>query len=262
MEGVGGSGTGSRGGVYLGGALRFPPVAWRVLPPSVVACGAVLGLLRPSGVRSAPEQCLGRSWAIRNAPVCFGCLLRCCAGNARMQCLAHAWARVPGLWAPPSGPSPTAAGQARSPCSSKSSGAAGSEGAARALFWPEFLGSIREDAPCDAGDGWLGRRAGGGGQRLRLLSCGSGRLRPVAACLSLEEGSGALPPWPMRTPALQRPASALRWKMGVRVSAPRSLCVLVISTFDDLCSLERCTAVLQVQRGKVPDVQIKGPALC
>lgn len=126
-----------------------------------------------------------------------------------------------------------------------------------ALFWPEFLRSIREDAPCDAGNGLLGQRAGGGGQRLRLLSYGSGRLRPVAACLSLKEGSGALPPWPVRTPTLQRPASALQWKMGMRVSTRWSLCILVISTFDDLCSLEPCITVLQVQRGKVPDVQLR-----
>lgn len=83
----------------------------------------------------------------------------------------------------------------------------------------------------------------------------------MAACLSLEEGSGALLPWPVRTPVLQRPASALQWKMGVPVSTRWRLCVLVISTFDDLCSLELCAAVLQVQRGKVLDIQIKGPAL-
>ena len=69
---------------------------------------------------------------------------------------------------------------------------------------------------------------------LRLLSCGSGRLRPVAARLSPEEGSGALPPWSVRTPILQRPASALQWKMGVRVSTRWCLCVLVISVLDDL----------------------------
>ena len=164
----------------------------------------------------------------------------------------------------PLGLSPIADGQAHSPHSSKFSGAAGSWAwggvfghMSHALFWPEFLRSIREDAPCDAGNGLLGRRAGGGGQRLRLLSCGSGRLRPVAARLSLEEGSGALPPWPVRTPTLQLPASALQWKMGARVSTRWSLCVLVSSTIDDLCSLELCAAVLQVQRGKVPDVQIK-----
>lgn len=71
----------------------------------------------------------------------------------------------------------------------------------------------------------------------------------MAAHLSLEEGSGALPPWPVRIPFLQRPASALQWKVGVRVSARWSLCVLVISTFDDLGSLELCAAVLQVQGG-------------
>ena len=56
----------------------------------------------------------------------------------------------------------------------------------------------------------------------------------MAARLSPEEGSGALPPWSVRTPILQRPASALQWKMGVRVSTRWCLCVLVISVFDDL----------------------------
>lgn len=85
----------------LGGAP--PPVAWRVLSSSVAACGVVLGLLQPSSVLSAPEQCLGHSWTVRNAPLCLGCLIHCCAGNVCMQFLAHAWAWVPGLWAPPPG---------------------------------------------------------------------------------------------------------------------------------------------------------------
>lgn len=87
----------------LGGPLRFPPVAWRVLSSSVAACGVVLGLLQPSSVLSPPEQCLGHSWTMRNAPLCLGYVIHCCAGNACMQFLAHAWARVPGLWAPPPG---------------------------------------------------------------------------------------------------------------------------------------------------------------
>ena len=85
------------------GPLRFPPVAWRVRSFSVVTCGVALGLLQPFSVLSAPEQCLGHGWMIRNAPLCFGYLIHCCAGNVYMQCLVHAWAWVPGLWAPPPG---------------------------------------------------------------------------------------------------------------------------------------------------------------
>ena len=266
MEGAGAPAR-APGVVCTGEALRFPPGAWRLRSSSLVTCGVVLGLLQPFSVLSAPQQCLGHGWMTRNAPLCFGCLIHCCAGNACVQCLLHAWARVPGLWTPP----PGAASHCRWPgplplfqqvlwgCQER--GGAGGGGVfvhvSHALFWPEFLQSIREDAPCDAGNGLLGQRAGGGGQRLRLLSYGSGRLRPVAARLSLKEGSGTLPPWPVRTPTMQRPASALQWKMGVRVSTRWSLCILVISTFDDLCSLEPCITVLQVQRGKVPDVQIR-----
>lgn len=147
MEGVGGSGMGSRGGVHLGGALRFPPVAWRLLPPSVVACGAVLGLLRPSSVLSALEQCLGRSWAIRNAPLCFGCPLRCCAGNACMQSLAHAWAWVPGLWAPPLGRLPQQPARPAPLVPASPLGLQGARGRVRARVTCPFLAGVSGKYP-------------------------------------------------------------------------------------------------------------------
>lgn len=94
----------------------------------------------------------------------------------------------------------------------------------RALSGRSFW-EVSADAPCDAGDGWLGRRAGRWRAEAASAVLWVGRLRSSGSSLVLEEGSGALPPRPCGPPPCsgQPLLCSGGWEA---VSAPRSLCVL------------------------------------
>lgn len=75
----------------------------------------------------------------------------------------------------------------------------------RALFWPEFLEVFMKMLPVmpEMG-GWAEGRGGVAGQRLRLLSCGSGGfVQWQLACPSRRERGSSLP-----GPCDPRPAAA------------------------------------------------------